>query len=423
MNPVAVRIFGIKNSKTVSEHFFSMFLTEGEHAGKALKLFEAIEEYYEFCDQDYQSVLNDISVRWLSLERSIGRTLKKYPSLKSYFLSEHFADERFKRLNRCFNDPLLEAALFFSQAAILIFTNFNLLLQREEPTVHILNASMEHLGRKLATRIIKPTALRGISSISDIDLTDDSIFIEPKSIFLGGTTKAILNRLLSEVDISQHKYDSFHTGAHLYFKDALQYIQNKFPIKNEVIHNSVLVDVEKRDKATWPNIEFFLLKYSNQTCMEGVDNDKVFEEFVNYQPLTDDEIGHNAWSEAEVVDGKDEDGNKIVHYRVDILWYYLASMRLPETSISHFKVLPRIVVIVLVLPHSNASLKRLFSIIRKNKTDMQSSLKLDGTLSSILSMKTHNPESITLCFKWRPDQDLLELSREAAKAYNDEHKS
>ena len=54
---------------------------------------------------------------------------------------------------------------------------------------------------------------------------------------------------------------------------------------------------------------------------------------------------------------------------------------------------------------------------------MRSSLKLDGPLSSILSMKIHKPESRNMCFKWRPDQDLLELSRKAAKAYNDEHKS
>ena len=109
---------------------------------------------------------------------------------------------------------------------------------------------MEHLGRKLAARIIKPATMRGISSVSHIDLTDDLIFIEPKSIFLGRTTKATLNRLLNEGDISQHEYDNFHTGAHLYFKDALQYIQSKFPIKNEVICNSVWVDVEKRDQAT-----------------------------------------------------------------------------------------------------------------------------------------------------------------------------
>ena len=63
---------------------------------------------------------------------------------------------------------------------------------------------MKHLGRKLATRIIKPTALRGISSILDIDLTYNSTFIEPKSLFVGGTTKAILNRLLSDGGISQH---------------------------------------------------------------------------------------------------------------------------------------------------------------------------------------------------------------------------
>ena len=130
--------------------------------------------------------------------------------------------------------------------------------------------------------------MRGISSISDIDLTNDLIFIEPKFIFLGGTTKATLNRLLNEGDISQHEYDNFYTRAHLYFKDALQYIQSKFPIKNEVICNSVWVDVEKRDQATSSNIDFFLLKYSNQTCMEGIDNDKVFEEFVDYQSLSDE---------------------------------------------------------------------------------------------------------------------------------------
>ena len=47
MNPVAVRIFDIKSSKMVSEHFFSMCLTEGEYAGKAFKIFEAIEESFE----------------------------------------------------------------------------------------------------------------------------------------------------------------------------------------------------------------------------------------------------------------------------------------------------------------------------------------------------------------------------------------
>ena len=106
-------------------------------------------EYFDFSDQEYQAVLKHLSVRWLSLEKCEVRVLKKFPSLKSYFLSEHFSDGRFQRLNECFCDPLLEPAFLFTQATISIFTNFNLLLQREEPILHILKSSIERLGRKM----------------------------------------------------------------------------------------------------------------------------------------------------------------------------------------------------------------------------------------------------------------------------------
>ena len=75
-------------------------------------------EYFEFCNQEYQAVLKHLSVRWLSLQRCMERILKKYPSLKSYFLSEHFADQRFQRLSGLFGNPLLETALLFQTSSI-----------------------------------------------------------------------------------------------------------------------------------------------------------------------------------------------------------------------------------------------------------------------------------------------------------------
>ena len=51
---------------------------------------------------------------------------------------------------------------------------------------------------------------------------------------------------------------------------------------------------------------------------------------------------------------------------------------------------------------------------------MRSSLKLDGTLSSILTTKNYNPESLNLCYKWRSDKDLLDLFKKATIAYNNE---
>ena len=45
MNPVAIRIFDIKSLKMVSEHFFSMSLTEGEDVGKASKFLKQLESH------------------------------------------------------------------------------------------------------------------------------------------------------------------------------------------------------------------------------------------------------------------------------------------------------------------------------------------------------------------------------------------
>ena len=47
MNPIAVRIFDINRSKTISEHFYSMSLTDGENAGKAHKTFEKIDSIFQ----------------------------------------------------------------------------------------------------------------------------------------------------------------------------------------------------------------------------------------------------------------------------------------------------------------------------------------------------------------------------------------
>ena len=64
---------------------------------KSVKRKGKLREYFEFCNQKYQGILKYLSVRWLSLEKCISRAIVKYTSLKAYFSSESFADERFKR--------------------------------------------------------------------------------------------------------------------------------------------------------------------------------------------------------------------------------------------------------------------------------------------------------------------------------------
>ena len=89
---------------------------------------------------------------------------------------------------------------------------------------------------------------------------------------------------------------------------------------------------------------------------------------------------------------------------------------------SNLENLSKVAETVIVVPHSNAEEERLFSIVRKNKTDSRSRLNVDGTLSNILAVKLAYSENSTPCYKWRPDNELLDLAKKATSAYNREHK-
>ena len=191
---------------------------------KSTKRKGKLKEYFEFCNQEYQGVLKHLSVRWLSLERCISRATLKFTSLKSYFLSEDFSDERFQRFEKKFTKPLLEPALLFLSSALPLFTHFNQLLLREEPTIHILKSAIEGLGKKVAKCIILPTKVRQVSGISEIDLNDSQNFMDTQDIYLGVLTKNMLKRFLDQGDISQKQYTKFHDAVYYYFKSALEYI-------------------------------------------------------------------------------------------------------------------------------------------------------------------------------------------------------
>ena len=54
------------------------------------------------------------------------------------------------------------------------------------------------------------------------------------------------------------------------------------------------------------------------------------------------------------------------------------------------------------------------------KTNLRASLKLNGTLSSILTNKLVNPQP---CSQYEPPQEVLDSARKATSAYNKAHSS
>ena len=108
-----------------------------------------------------------------------------------------------------------------------------------------------------------------------------------------------------------------------------------------------------------------------------------------------------------------------MYFSIDVLWAYIRKIQIIGSSECKFAWLSKVATTVLVIPHSNASEERVFSMVRKNKTPFRPSLGLDGTLSSIITVKLGIEEP---CEKFEPDRALLDDAK-ATWEYNKAHSS
>ena len=133
--------------------------------------------------------------------------------------------------------------------------------------------------------------------------------------------------------------------------------------------------------------------------------------------MRDSEIPKHVWDDCTVRN------SEVTYHRMDIIWAHIAQMNNPTVQAPRFLLLSKIASLVLTLPHSNADAERVFSLVRLNKTAFRNSLSLDGTLSSILTVKLALPESKVKCYAFEPPKEVVTKSKKVTWSYNKEHKS
>ena len=94
---------------------------------------------------------------------------------------------------------------------------------------------------------------------------------------------------------------------------------------------------------------------------------------------------------------------------------HIFSIKLADENLK-FRRLCKVAKTVLILPHSNAGEQRVFSMIRKNKTPFRGSLAVNGTLSSLMTIKLAN------CHQLEPPLEVLTSAKKATRNYKLLHK-
>ena len=117
------------------------------HFKRSVKRKATLRENMEFTNTEVKKIIKHVTTKWLSLGKSVGRTLMQWEALRSYFISEFEEDDaldeenvtREVRLRRQFNDPFTKLYILFGQSVMPVFDQFNTFLQSEEPLVHLLH--------------------------------------------------------------------------------------------------------------------------------------------------------------------------------------------------------------------------------------------------------------------------------------------
>ena len=376
-----------------------------------------LAEFCEFVDIDYRKIIKHVSTRWLTMLQATDRTLKQYPALKSYFLSTDESQARFQRLKKRFEDPMTEVYLLFFQSTLPSFDYFNLIFQREEPCINILDSEMKKLLKNVMSKFILPRHIKSAASLLSVDLSLECQK-DDKDVQIGFVTKQTLTKLQNAGDLnSESVVSKFYKGVRSFFTKAVNYMISNLPFANPVIENAAFTDFATREEATLDQVHYFVERFSGALDFTDQEINSIEEQFNVYQLLENDEIPDEVIEDAKIITTY-RDGGKSTHLRMDKIWAYLHNFK-DSSGMYSFKLLASVAFAVLSLPHSNASEERVFSCVRKNKTAFRASME-DETIGAIISVKLNEDKP---CHKVTHDKKLLAKAKSSTKDYNRKHSS
>ncbi len=325
-----------------------------------------LEEFQKFVNVKPHKILHPSQTRWLSLHMVVSRLLEQYNALKLYFTSAVLddklvaADTILQRLS----NPTTKLYLLFLDFVLPVFNKVNKLMQSESTQIHVLYMSVASTLRTILSCYMKESYLSK-TPLKQLRFRDPNNFKPKEEMYLGVNVDT---ELRSSAQYEKVAIDRFRLNCLEFYIEAASQINKRFSFGSEKLEILKALSPKVVFNKEIPSLVTLLHIYSHIVPgdMQEVDTEWriLSNSLVTLVDVDSTMKPEEFWSKVGKVNYMDN-----------------------QPMVPH---LSKFMKTLLCLPHSSATVERLFSAINRMKTKTRNRLSTEtlvGLLQTRQSLK------------------------------------
>lgn len=359
----------------------------GAHFHRSAKRTEKFKEFQDFFGTEIHKIISPSNTRWLSLKACVDRVLEQFVPLHMYFreyiLSDpsKTTDEMLNIMNNKFTIIYLE----FMSYVLGLLVDFNILFQGESSLLHKLKPETERLLKIIYSNFLELKYFKN-EDIFSINHSNPQHFLPLQKVYVGIAGNESLQELKNQnVDINE--LEQFYKTCLKFYIALASQIKEKFKFDDQVFEIISLLEPSEA--------QAFHIK-TLQKCFHRF---PILKQHLKLQEVDDE------WRQHALLNHSDHGLN--TNLAAEEYWKKVFLLK-NAAGILLFPNLRKVIIYLLILPFSNASVERIFSELNNIKTFHRNNLSSDTISALIFSKQGINNEGGIL--KFNPSQKMIDCN-------------
>lgn len=281
-----------------------------------------------------------------------------WDSFTLYFTNAIFEEDKLHTADAILNNlnnPVFKIYLLFLSYILDIINKMNLIFQGEGTQIHILHTQFITLYKNVLRNFIQKTIIDKID-LSKINLTNPDNYLKLEDIYMGANVQLFLNNHL----ISPEELNKIRINILNFYIELCEQIRKRFDFNDKIL--------------------IFLTNFHPKRALSG-DITTIAQAANLFKNLvTSVENLNSEWRQLQDVQYLKQFENA----SFDQFWMEVFQMK-NELNESMFPNLTQLIKGIMCLPHSSASVERIFSQLNLIKTDLRNRLNIKTCNSIILA--------------------------------------